>query len=151
MNLTEQQQNFYNEAFLQAEISIKTNGIPIGAVLVHDNKIIGKGHNKRIQESSVIKHGEMDCFENAGRKDATIYQNCTLYTTLSPCDMCTGAILLYKIPLVVIGENINFQGNEKLLIERGVKIIVLNDQKTIQMMQSFIKNNPTLWYEDIGI
>lgn len=141
---------FYAEAVKEAQKGLSEGGIPIGAVLLCDGKIIGRGHNKRIQEKSVIKHGETDCLENAGRLTADVYKRCTLYTTLSPCDMCTGTVLLYKIPRVVIGENQNFMGNEKLLQERGVTLEVLNDPQTIQMMGTFIKENPTLWYEDIG-
>ncbi len=126
------------------------SGIPIGAVLSHKGQILGRGHNKRVQEKSAIKHGETDCIENAGRQKADVYQESTLYTTLSPCDMCTGTILLYKIPRVVIGENKNFKGNESLLKERGVEVIVLNDPETIEMMATFITKNPTLWNEDIG-
>lgn len=142
---------FYEEALKEAIKGLTSGGIPIGAVLVHDGKIIGRGHNKRVQEASAIKHGEMDCLENAGRKTAEIYQSSTLYTTLSPCDMCTGAILLYKIPRVVVGENKNFMGNEALLRERGVEVEVLNDEKTEEMMRNFIRNAPQLWYEDIGV
>ena len=138
-------QFFYNEALKEAE-----KGLKEGAALVHNNKVIGLGHNKRIQEDSAIKHGETDCFENAGRQKAEVYQNSILYTTLSPCDMCTGAILLYKIPKVVIGENHNFMGNEKLLKERGVEVIILDDIKTKNMMKKFISDNPELWNEDIG-
>lgn len=141
---------FYEEAFQEAQIGLKEGGIPIGSILVCDGKIIGRGHNRRIQENSVIKHGEMDCLENGGRYPADVYQRSTLYTTLSPCDMCTGAILLYKIPTVVIGENDNFMGNETLLQERGVKLIHLNHSETIKMMGDFIRLNPSLWNEDIG-
>ncbi len=141
---------FYQEALNEAKKGLSEGGIPIGAVLSHQGQILGHGHNKRIQEKSAIKHGETDCIENAGRQKADVYQESTLYTTLSPCDMCTGTILLYKIPRVVIGENKNFQGNEALLKERGVEVIVLNDPETIEMMATFITKNPTLWNEDIG-
>ncbi len=141
---------FYQEALKEAKKGLAEGGIPIGAALVYKGQVLGLGHNKRIQEGSAIKHGETDCLENAGRQKAEVYQQSTLYTTLSPCDMCTGAILLYKIPRVVIGENKNFQGNESLLKDRGVEVIVLNDPETIQMMGTFIKENPTLWNEDIG-
>ncbi len=146
----EQDFAFYQEALKQAKMGLSEGGIPIGAVLVSQGQIIGRGHNKRIQEGSVIKHGETDCMENAGRQHASVYERSTLYTTLSPCDMCTGTILLYKIPRVVIGENKNFQGNEKLLRERGVEVILLNDEETTSIMSEFIQNNPTLWHEDIG-
>jgi len=140
----------YQQALLEAKKGLTEGGIPIGAVLAIDNKIIGRGHNKRIQEGSSIKHGETDCIENAGRLKADIYKKATLYTTLSPCDMCTGTVLLYKIPRVVIGENQNLMGSEALLKERGVEVIVLNDQETIDLMGDFIKNNTELWNEDIG-
>lgn len=142
--------DFYQAAFEEAQKGLEEGGIPIGAALVYNNEIIGRGHNKRVQEGSVIKHGETDCLENAGRKKAIIYQHSTLYTTLSPCDMCTGTVLLYKIPRVVIGENKNFQGNEALLKERGVDVIILQDEKTITLMGNFIKDHPELWHEDIG-
>lgn len=141
---------FYQYALEEAKRGQKEGGIPIGAALVHQGKVIGLGHNKRIQELSVIKHGETDCLENAGRKPASLYKECTLYTTLSPCHMCTGTVLLYKIPRVVIGENKNFMGAEALLREHNVEVITLNDEETINMMATFIQKNPTLWYEDIG-
>jgi creatinine deaminase len=141
---------FYAEALKEAEKGLAEGGIPIGAALVCDGKLIGRGHNKRVQEGSVIKHGETDCMENAGRQTAETYSRCTLYTTLSPCDMCTGTILLYKIPRVVIGENKNFMGNEALLKQRGIEVVVRNDEKTITMMATFIEQNPYLWNEDIG-
>jgi cytosine deaminase len=130
---------------------LEEGGIPIGSVIVHDGKILGRGYNKRVQKGSVVLHGEMDALENAGRQSASVYQNSTLYTTLSPCPMCTGAILLYGIPRVVIGDNQNFMGSEKLLIENGVEVIVVNDPECIQMMADFIKNNSALWNEDIGV
>ena len=141
--------------FLQATINeaktgLKEGGIPIGSVLVYDGKIIGKGHNKRIQKGSVVLHGEMDALENAGRQPASVYKNCTLYTTLSPCPMCTGAILLYGIKKVVIGENKTFLGSEDLLRQNGVEVIVLDNQECIDLMEGFIDNNPVLWNEDIG-
>lgn len=148
--LSEDIEKFYQEALQEALKGLSEGGIPIGAVLVYKNQILGRGHNKRIQEKSAIKHGETDCIENAGRQKAFVYQQCTLYTTLSPCDMCTGAILLYKIPRVVIGENKNFKGNENLLKSRGVDVIVLNDLQTINLMAEFILKNPSLWNEDIG-
>ncbi len=142
--------DFYQRALDEAKQGLAEGGIPIGAALVLNNQILGLGHNKRIQEGSVIKHGETDCMENAGRQKAETYQQCTLYTTLSPCDMCTGTVLLYKIPRVIIGENKNFKGNEELLKSRGVEVIVLQDFETIEMMRRFINENPTLWNEDIG-
>ena len=141
---------FYQLALNEAKIGLSEGGIPIGALLVYKDQALGRGHNKRVQEKSAIKHGETDCIENAGRQKAIVYQQSTLYTTLSPCDMCTGTILLYKIPRVVIGENKNFKGNEDLLKARGVEILVLNDSETITMMEKFITENPSLWNEDIG-
>lgn len=142
---------FMKEAYNQAQISLNEGGLPIGAVIEIDGKIIGKGHNERIQKSSPILHGEMAALENAGRLTAEMYKKATLYTTLSPCPMCSGAILLYKIPKVVIGENINFMGEEDLLKERGVEIEVLQDEECINMMGTFIKENPVLWNEDIAV
>ena len=125
-------------------------GVPIGAVIVHNGKVIGRGHNQRVQKGSVILHGEMDALENAGRQKASVYRECELYTTLSPCMMCTGAILLYEIPKVVIGENQTYMGAEDVLKSRGVDVEVLQNQACIKMMEVFIKNNPELWNEDIG-
>lgn len=141
---------FYNEALDQAKKSRLEGGIPIGSVLVYQNTIIGKGHNRRVQQGSVVLHGEMDALENAKRQPAAIYRKCTIYTTLSPCPMCTGAIILYGIPRVVIGENVTFQGSEELLRQNGVEVVVLNDPDAIQMMQDFIQAKPELWNEDIG-
>jgi len=141
---------YLNAAISEAEKGLSEGGIPIGSVIVHNGKIIGRGHNKRIQNGSVILHGEMDALENAGRLPASVYRGCTLYTTLSPCPMCTGAILLYGIPKVVIGENTTFVGAEELLRNSGVEITVANDKTCIEMMQNFIRNNPALWNEDIG-
>lgn len=141
---------FFNEAIKEAEKGLNEGGIPIGSVLVHNGQIIGKGHNKRIQQDSVVLHGEMDALENAGRQLATVYKNSVLYTTLSPCPMCSGAILLYGIPKVVIGENNTFLGSEKLLRENGVEVVVLKNQQCIDIMQGFIKKNSNLWNEDIG-
>jgi creatinine deaminase len=145
-----------NDAFLEAAIEeakqgLREGGIPIGSVLVHDGKIIGRGHNQRIQRGSVIHHGEMNCLENAGRQPATVYQRCTLYTTLSPCPMCTGAVLLYGIPKVVIGENSTFMGAEQSLRAAGVKIELVQNAECIDIMRGFIAQNPTLWNEDIGV
>lgn len=142
---------FLAEAIIEARKGLAEGGIPIGSVIVHNNKILGKGHNKRIQQGSVVLHGEMDALENAGRQPASVYQKCTLYTTLSPCPMCTGAILLYGIPKVVIGENETFMGGEALLKESGVEVIVLDNVECKSLMKSFIVNNPMLWNEDIGV
>ncbi len=143
-------ETFMQAAIAEAEIGASKGGIPIGSVIVHNNKIIGRGHNQRVQKGSAILHGEMDAFENAGRQTARIYQESTLYTTLSPCAMCSGAIVLYGIKHVVIGENKTFMGEESFLTDRGVQLNVLQDPKCIQMMTEFIQNNPKLWNEDIG-
>ena len=142
---------FLNAALNEARKGLSEDGIPIGSVIVHDGKIIGSGHNRRVQQGSTVLHGEMDAFENAGRQPAAIYRECTLYTTLSPCAMCSGAILLYGIPRVVIGENTSFMGEEELLRSRGVEVQVLQDQACVQLMQSFIAEHPALWDEDIGV
>eukprot|EP01091_Cochliopodium_minus_P021085 TRINITY_DN9499_c0_g1_i1.p1 TRINITY_DN9499_c0_g1~~TRINITY_DN9499_c0_g1_i1.p1 ORF type:complete len:157 (+),score=49.01 TRINITY_DN9499_c0_g1_i1:1-471(+) len=149
-NISNEEFNFYLEALNESKLGLEENGIPIGSILVHDKKIIGRGHNQRIQKKSSILHGEMDALEKSGRLKAEVYQNSVLYTTLSPCSMCSGAILLYKIPKVIIGENRNFKGEEELLKQRGVEVIVLDHKETYEMMGEFIKNNPTLWNEDIG-
>lgn len=141
---------FFEEALNQAKKSFQEGGIPIGSVLVHNGQIIGKGHNRRIQQGSVILHGEMDALENAGRREAAIYKQSVIYTTLSPCPMCTGAILLYGIPKVVIGENKTFLGAEDLLKQHGVEVIVLNNQECMELMHTFIQKNPHEWSEDIG-
>lgn len=137
-------------AIEEAEQGLAEGGIPIGSVIAHDGRILGRGHNRRVQSGSVVLHGEMDAFENAGRQPAHIYRECTLYTTLSPCPMCTGAILLYGIPRVVVGENVTFMGDEDLLRRRGVEVAVLQDETCIQMMREFIAARPELWNEDIG-
>lgn len=142
---------YLEEAIAEAKQGLKEGGIPIGSVIVHNGTIIGKGHNKRIQKGSVVLHGEMDAFENAGRQPASVYQQCTLYTTLSPCPMCSGAILLYGIPKVVIGENKTFMGSEELLRQNGVEVVVVNNDECIRMMEDFIRNNAALWNEDIGV
>ncbi len=134
----------------EAKLGLREGGIPIGSVLVYEDKIIGRGHNKRIQKGSVVLHGEMDALENAGRQPASVYKNSTLYTTLSPCPMCTGAILLYGIKKVVIGENKSFQGSEDLLRKKGIEVVVLDNQECIDLMEDFIDKNPVLWNEDIG-
>ena len=138
-------------AIEEAQKGLAEGGIPIGSVIVHNEKIIGRGHNRRIQEGSAILHGEMDALENAGRQPASIYKACVLYTTLSPCPMCSGAILLYGIPKVVIGENSTFLGEEALLRSRGVEIEVVQEQACIRLMTNFIRENPSLWNEDIGV
>ena len=138
-------------AIEEAQKGLEEGGIPIGSVIVHDGKIIGRGHNRRVQKGSVVLHGEMDAFENAGRQPASVYQNCVLYTTLSPCPMCSGAILLYGIPKVIVGENKTFMGDEEHLKSKGVDVVVLNDQTCIDIMDKFIKVKPTLWNEDIGV
>ena len=126
-------------------------GVPIGAALVVDGQVIAVGHNRRVQEGSAIKHGETDCLEAAGRLPASVYARATMVTTLSPCDMCTGAILLYKIPRVIIGENRTFLGGEELLRSRGVEVVVLDDAECIELMEDFIAREPALWNEDIGV
>jgi cytosine deaminase len=142
---------FMLAAIEEAEAGFREGGIPIGSVLVYRGQIIGSGHNRRVQKKSAILHGEMDALENAGRQAATVYRECTIYTTLSPCAMCSGAILLYGIPQVVVGENRIFLGEELLLKSRGVDVVVFNDEKCKSMIESFIRQNPTLWNEDIGI
>ncbi|MCK9614923.1 MAG: nucleoside deaminase [Candidatus Omnitrophica bacterium] len=141
---------FMKEAIRQAKISLRQGGIPIGSILVKDGKIIGRGYNKRVQKKSAILHAEMDCLENAGRLKAKDYRKCAIYSTLSPCDMCTGAILLYKIPTIVIGENETFKGPENYSKKRGAQIINLNMKECKEMMRDFIKEKPGLWNEDIG-
>jgi cytosine/creatinine deaminase len=141
---------FLQSAIEEAQKGLSEGGIPIGSVLVHEGKIIGRGHNQRVQRGSVIHHGEMNCLENAGRQSAEIYRRCTLYTTLSPCPMCTGAVLLYGIPQVVIGENVTFKGAEDSLRTAGVEVEVRQDAECIRMMREFIAKNPKLWNEDIG-
>ena len=142
---------FLKAAIEEAEAGLREGGIPIGSVLVHQSRILGRGHNRRVQKGSAVLHAEMDALENAGRQPARVYQECTIYTTLSPCAMCSGAILLYGIPGVVIGENQTFLGEEALLRSRGVAIDVLQDQTCIRLMTEFIRSNPNLWNEDIGV
>ncbi len=137
-------------AMEEAEQGLKEGGIPIGSVLVSRGEIIGRGHNRRIQKGSPVLHGEMDAIENAGRRPASVYRDSVIYTTLSPCAMCSGAILLYGIPRVIVGENSNFMGEEALLRSRGVQVEVLQDDRCIEMMRQFIKENAHLWNEDIG-
>ena len=138
-------------ALAEARAGRAEGGVPVGAALAVDGELLGVGRNKRVQEGSAIKHGETDCLENVGRLPAATYRKSTLYTTLSPCDMCTGAILLYGIPRVVIGEHTTFLGNEALLRSRGVDLVVLDDPDCIEMMRSFIAEAPELWNEDIGV
>jgi len=141
---------FMEAAIEEAQKGLAEGGIPIGSVIVHNNKIIGRGHNRRVQNGSPILHGEMDAFENAGRQSAQIYRESIIYTTLSPCSMCSGAIILYGISLVVVGENYTFMGEEALLTSKGVSVEVLQNQQCIDLMQDFIKAKPQLWNEDIG-
>lgn len=142
---------FMRVAIDEARLGLAEGGIPIGSVLVIDGKIVGRGHNRRVQQGSAILHAEMDCLENAGRLTARDYQRAVLYSTLSPCDMCSGTALLYKIPKVVIGENVTFQGPEEYVRSRGVELVILNDAECIQMMRDFIADRPELWNEDIGV
>ncbi|MCX6695279.1 MAG: nucleoside deaminase [Candidatus Altiarchaeota archaeon] len=141
---------FMKAALDEAMKGLAEGGIPIGSVLVVEGKIIGRGHNRRVQAGSVIKHAEMDCLENAGRQNASLYQKATLYSTLSPCDMCSGAVLLYGISKVIVGENLNFKGPEDYLKKKGVVVRVLNDSHCILLLKEFIEKNPELWNEDIG-
>ena len=141
---------FMRAAIEEAEKGLQVGGIPIGSVIMYEDKIIGRGHNQRIQKGSAILHGEMDALENAGRRSASVYRQSTLYTTLSPCAMCSGAILLYGIPKVIIGENKTFMGEEDYLRSRGVIVEVLQDSHCIKLMTDFIAKNPQLWNEDIG-
>jgi creatinine deaminase len=141
---------FLRAATDEAKRGLAEGGIPIGSVLVCDGKIIGRGRNQRVQKGSVIHHGEMNCLESAGRQKANVYRQCTIYTTLSPCPMCAGAILLYRIPRVVVGENVTFQGAESLLQANGVTVDVRNDRECVEMMRDFVARNPGLWNEDIG-
>jgi len=139
------------EAIEEAKKGLSEGGIPIGSVLVIDGKIVGRGHNRRIQKGSPILHAEMDCLENTGRLKAKDYQRAVLYSTLSPCDMCSGAVLLYKIPKVIIGENKTFQGPEEYVQSKGVELEIVDDEECIKLMEDFIANNPALWNEDIGV
>ena len=141
---------FMQAAIEEARAGLAEGGIPIGSVIVHRGRIIGRGHNRRVQQGSAILHGEMDAFENAGRQPASVYRECVLYTTLSPCPMCSGAIALYGIPKVVVGENRTFMGEEDWLRSRGVQVEVLQDPNCIALMQGFIARSPALWNEDIG-
>jgi creatinine deaminase len=141
---------FMQAAIEEAKLGLAEGGIPIGSVLVIDGRIVGRGHNRRVQKGSAILHAEMDCIENAGRLKASDYRRAILYSTLSPCDMCSGTALLYKIPKIIIGENKTFRGPEDYLRSRGVELVVLNDPTCIQLMEEFIASRPALWNEDIG-
>ena len=141
---------FLAAAIEEARQGMQEGGIPIGSAVVYHGKIIGRGHNRRVQRGSAILHGEMDALENAGRQPASVYRECVLYSTLSPCAMCSGAILLYQIPRVVVGENRTFMGEEELLRSRGVSVEVLQSEECIRLMREFIERNPALWNEDIG-
>ena len=142
---------FLKAAISEAEAGLAEGGIPIGSVLVHEGRIIGRGHNRRVQHGSAILHGEMDALENAGRLRSAVYARSVLYTTLSPCAMCSGAILLYRIPRIVVGEDVTFRGEEDLLRDRGVAVEVLQDARCIEMMRRFIREHPAIWNEDIGV
>lgn len=142
---------FLEAAVAEAEAGRTEGGIPIGSVLVHGDRIIGRGHNRRVQRGSAVLHGEMDALENAGRLPASVYARSVLYTTLSPCAMCAGAILLYRIPRVVVGENVTFKGEEDLLRGRGVTVEVVQAPRCIELMRRFIREHPGLWNEDIGV
>jgi len=141
---------FFREAVNQARLGRSEGGIPIGAVLAVDGMVLAEGRNRRLQQGSVIRHGEMDALESAGRQGAATYRRSTMYTTLSPCDMCSGAILLYGINRVVIGENRTYVGAEELLLTRGVEVVVLDDQECVEMMAAFVASRPDDWFEDIG-
>lgn len=143
--------DFMAVAIAEAEQGLREGGIPIGSALVHRGRVIGRGHNRRVQKGSVVLHGEMDALENAGRQPASVYRECTIYTTLSPCAMCSGAILLYEIPHVVVGEHTTFMGAEALLRAAGVTVEVLEDATCIRLMTQFIERQPELWNEDIGV
>ena len=142
---------FLIAAIEEAEQGLKEGGIPIGAALVHGGRVIGRGHNRRMQRGSAVLHGEMDALENAGRQPALVYRDAVIYTTLSPCAMCSGAILLYGIRTVIVGENQTFMGEEDLLRSRGVNVTVLQDADCVRMMTEFIRDHPQLWNEDIGV
>lgn len=149
--MTKFHDEFLAAAIEEARRGLAEGGVPIGSVLVHRGAIIGRGHNRRVQKGSAVLHAEMDALENAGRRPASIYRDCVLYTTLSPCSMCSGAILLYRIPRVMVGENRTFMGEEDLLRSRGISVQVLQEEECIRLMQDFISRNPSLWKEDIGL
>ena len=142
---------FLTAALEQARKSLSEGGIPIGSVLVHQGKIIGRGHNCRVQTGSPIDHGEMNCLRNAGRLSSAVYRDCTIYSTLSPCPMCSGAIVLYKIPRVVAGENKTYRGAEDYLRSENINVNVIQDSECMELMAAFIQSNPNLWNEDIGV
>jgi cytosine deaminase len=142
---------FMHAAIAEAELGRSEGGIPIGAVLVHRDRVLGRGHNRRVQRGSAVLHGEIDALENAGRQHAAVYRECVMYTTLSPCSMCSGAILLYGIPTVIVGENQTFLGEEEWLRSRGVSVTVLQDETCVRLMREFIRDHPELWKEDIGV
>lgn len=148
--MTDDDQRFLAEAIAEAQQGWDEGGIPIGSVIVHDGKVIGRGHNRRVQNGSPTLHGEMDALEHAGRLPADVYQNSVIYTTLSPCSMCSGAILLYGIPRVVVGENTTFLGEEELLASRGVEVVVADNADCTALMERMIAERPELWFEDIG-
>lgn len=141
---------FMMAAIEEAEAGLREGGVPIGSVVVHSGQIVGRGHNRRVQSGSAILHAEMDALERTGRRPAAFYRECTLYTTLSPCSMCSGAIVLYKIPRVVIGENQSFMGEEQWLADHGVQLVVMQDVRCMQLMREFMQRHPKLWAEDIG-
>ena len=142
---------FMQAAIAEAQQGLAEGGIPIGSVIVHRGRILGRGHNRRVQQGSAIRHGEMDALENAGRQPASVYRESVLYTTLSPCSMCSGAILLYGIPRVIVGENQTFMGEEDWLRARGVAVEVVQDERCVALMRRFIAEHPELWNEDIGV
>lgn len=151
MGLSDETQAFMDAAVRQAICGRDEGGIPIGSVIVIDGQIVGRGHNRRVQSGSAILHAEMDAIENAGRLTAKEYARATLYSTLSPCDMCSGSVLLYKIPKIVIGENQTFQGPESYVRSRGVELVLVNDPRCVELMREFIARAPELWNEDIGV
>ena len=142
---------FLDAALEEARLGLGEGGIPIGSVLVIDGRIVGRGHNRRVQRGSAVLHAEMDCLENAGRLTARDYRRATLYSTLSPCDMCSGAALLYGIPRIVVGENRTFQGPEAYVASRGVELVIVDDARCVALMREFIAARPELWHEDIGV
>lgn len=148
--MSAERRQFLQLAIAEARAGLAEGGIPIGSVLVHGDRVLGRGHNRRVQKGSVVLHGEMDALENAGRQPASVYAECTIYTTLSPCAMCAGAILLYGIPRVIVGENSTFLGEEELLRSRGVSVDVVQDAECVRLMTEFIARHPALWNEDIG-
>jgi cytosine deaminase len=150
VNIVNTEDDFLDAALAEAKKGLASGGIPIGAVLVIGDKIVGQGHNQRIQQHSAILHAEMDCLQNAGRLQPSDYRRSTLYSTLSPCDLCSGAILLYNIPKVIVGENRSFRGPEEYLRSRGVEVIIVDSLECVQIMEQFIQENRSLWLEDIG-